>query len=150
MAFNSMTQKEIIIRQLDRAFHGPAWHGPSVIETLDKISQATASNSFQGSHTIIQLIAHMAVWRKFVTERLNGNTTYEVSEAMNFSSPTDLQNTIQELKHTQQRLLEAIKNFPEENLSDQVPTREYSFQTMLHGILHHDLYHLGQITLLNR
>jgi uncharacterized damage-inducible protein DinB len=144
------TQKEIIIRQLDRAFQGPAWHGPSVVETLDKISKAKASNSFKDSHTIIQLIAHMATWRRFVVERLHGNVTYDVSEEMNFSSPTDLQGTIQELKDTQQSLLEAIKNFPEEKLRDKVPTREYSFQTMLHGILHHDLYHLGQITLLNR
>jgi hypothetical protein len=69
---------------------------------------------------------------------------------MNFSSPTDLQSTIQELKNTQQSLLEAIKKVPEEKLSDKVLKREYSFQNMLHGILHHDLYHLGQITLLNR
>jgi uncharacterized damage-inducible protein DinB len=144
------SQKEIIIRQLDRVFKGPAWHGPSVVETLDKLSQASMSDSYKNSHTIIQLIAHMAIWRKFVVERLNGNTTYEVSEEMNFSSPTDLQITIQELKNTQQSLLEAIKNFPEEKLRDKVPTREYSFQTMLHGILHHDLYHLGQIALLNR
>jgi uncharacterized damage-inducible protein DinB len=144
------SQKEIIIRQLDRVFHGPAWHGPSVVETLDKISLSSASHSFKDSHTIIQLIAHMATWRKFVVERLNGNTTYEVSEEMNFSSPTDLQSTIQELKNTQQSLLEAIKRFPEEKLREKVPTREYSFQTMLHGILHHDLYHLGQIALLNR
>jgi hypothetical protein len=31
-----------------------------------------------------------------------------------------------------------------------VPSREYSFQTMLHGIVHHELYHLGQIALLKR
>jgi hypothetical protein len=92
----------------------------------------------------------MATWRKFVIERLNGNTTYEVSEEVNFASPTDLSSTIQELKLTQQNLLNAIKNFPEEKLREKVPTREYSFQTMLHGILHHDLYHLGQIALLNR
>lgn len=145
-----MTQKEIILRQLERTFNGPAWHGPSVVETLDKISKTTASNSFKDSHTIIQLIAHMATWRKFVVERLNGNTTYEVSEEMNFPSPADLQSAIEELKSTQQSLLQAIKNFPEEKLRDKVNTREYSFQTMLHGILHHDLYHLGQITLLNR
>jgi uncharacterized damage-inducible protein DinB len=144
------SQKEIIVRQLDRAFNGPAWHGPSVMETLNKISNTTASNSFKDSHTIIQLIAHMATWRRFVIERLNGNTTYEVSEEMNFYSPPDLPSTIQELTNTQQNLLEAIKNFPEEKLRNKVPTREYSFQTMLHGILHHDLYHLGQITLLNR
>jgi uncharacterized damage-inducible protein DinB len=143
-------QLNMIIRQLDRTFNGPAWHGPSVIETLDKITAAHAQNQFKDSHTVIQLIAHMATWKKFVAEHVKGNAGYDVSEAMNFPSATNLTETIQRLKDSQEDLLAALKQFPEGKMKDKVPTREYSFQTMLHGIIHHDLYHLGQITLLNR
>jgi uncharacterized damage-inducible protein DinB len=143
-------KKEIIIRQLERVFNGPAWHGPSITEALEKISEANASNHFKDSHTVIQLLAHMTTWRKFVAEHLKGNDTYDVKEGMNFPSPTNLKETIEQLKNGQLELVEAIKQFPEEKLKDKVPTREYSFQTMLHGILHHDLYHLGQIVLLSK
>jgi uncharacterized damage-inducible protein DinB len=145
-----MDKKEMIVRQLDRVFNGPAWHGPSIIETLDQITEAHAQNKFKDSHTLIQLIAHMATWRRFVIERLNGNAAFDVSEEQNFGAPASLQATIQQLKDTQQELVKAIENFPEERLKDKVDTRNYSFQTMLHGILHHDLYHLGQIGLLKR
>ena len=139
-----------ISRQLEQVFNGPAWHGPSVMETLNKINEANARNQFKDGHSIIQLIAHMTIWRKFVTERLKGNTTYEVSEEMSFQTPANLTETINALKNSQQELIAAIKAFPEERLKDLVPTREYSFLIMLSGILHHDLYHLGQIALLNR
>ena len=143
-------QIKIITRQLERTFNGPAWHGPSVLETLDKVTAAHSQHHFRDSHTIIQLIAHMATWRKFVAEHLKGNDEYDVKDGMNFPSPTNLNETIQQLKNTQEELMAALKQFPEEKMRDKVPTREYSFQTMLHGIIHHDLYHLGQITLLNR
>jgi uncharacterized damage-inducible protein DinB len=145
-----MNTKEMLIRQLDRVFNGPAWHGPSVVETLNQITEAHTLNKFKDSHTLIQLIAHMATWRRFVIERLNGNGAFDVTEEQNFVTPTDLLETIQLLKNTQQELVMAIENFPEERLKDKVDSRNYSFQTMLHGILHHDLYHLGQIGLLKR
>lgn len=145
-----MTQKEIILRQLQRAFEGPAWHGPSITEILDRVSPDNVNNSFENSHTIIQLIAHMTVWRQFVIDRLVGKNPYEVTEEMNFQSPTDLESTKRRLNITQQSLVKAIADFPDDRLREKVPTREYSFQTMLHGILHHDLYHIGQIALLAR
>src|SRR5690349_13058707 len=101
---NSM-QIKIITRQLERTFNGPAWHGPSVLETVDKVTAGYAHNQFKDSHTIIQLIAHMTTWRKFVAEHLKGNDGYEVKDDMNFPSPTTLYETIQQLKATQEELL---------------------------------------------
>ena len=143
-------QRKIIIKQLERVFNGPAWHGPSVVETLDALKEESKNSSFKNSHTIIELIGHMTTWRKFVIERLKGNSEYAVSDEMNFPTSSDLAQTIQHLKNTQQELIDAIQSFPEDRLIEKVTDKEYSFQTMLHGILHHDLYHLGQIVLLNR
>jgi hypothetical protein len=38
----------------------------------------------------------------------------------------------------------------EEDLAEQVPGKEHSVYTMLHGIIQHDLYHAGQIALLKK
>lgn len=143
-------QIKIIIRQLERVFNGPAWHGPSVAETLDTLVEETKKSSFKNSHTILELIGHMTAWRKFVIARLKGDEAYSVSDEMNFPSQTDLTKTIKQLKDSQQELISAIGSFPEDRLKEKVAGKEYSYQTMLHGILHHDLYHLGQIGLLNR
>jgi len=143
-------QTKILIKQLERVFNGPAWHGPSVVETLSAIAEVNKNSSFKNSHTILELIAHMTAWRKYVIEALSGNDTYTVTDEMNFPKPSDLSSAITELKSTQAQLINCISDFDEVRLTEKVPGKPYSFQTMLHGILHHDLYHLGQLVILNR
>src|SRR5688572_19533455 len=112
-----MKLKEIIT-QLENIFAGPAWHGPSLLEVLDKIEQNHAFNSHKSSHSIIEIIGHMVTWRNFVTEKLKGNDTFDVSEEMNFPKSTDLTLAISSLKASQQSLIQAISSFPEERLKE--------------------------------
>jgi hypothetical protein len=43
-----------------------------------------------------------------------------------------------------------LEKTPNEKLQEVVPGRKYKFFTMIHGIIHHDLYHTGQIVLLKK
>jgi uncharacterized damage-inducible protein DinB len=45
------------------------------------------------------------------------------------------------------RLEEKIRNFPLEDLAKQVPGRDYPYETLLHGIVQHAIYHSGQIAM---
>jgi uncharacterized damage-inducible protein DinB len=143
-------QIELIKKQLERTFNGPAWYGPPIMDALSKIKQGQAANTHKDSHSIIEIIGHMTAWRDFVVKRLTGDNDFEVSDEMNFPKLDDLALAIAALQASQQSLIEAISSFPEERLKEKVGGRSYSFQAMLHGIIHHDLYHLGQISLLNR
>lgn len=142
--------KTEIINQLSNLFDGYVWYGPTILETINQVRPEAASNHYRDSHSIQELIEHMASWRRFVIEKLNGNHQYEVTEETNFTSSKNLSDSIQKLKATQVELMDAIRKFPEDRLSETVPSREYTFQFMLTGIAQHDLYHLGQIALLNR
>ena len=135
---------------LEKSFKGPAWHGPSVQEALEGITPKVMSNKISDSHSIIELVAHMTTWRNFVTKRLSGDATYEVSNEENFPLATDWKKTLDDLKKSQETLLAALKAFPENKLFTTVPTRKYDFYTMLHGIIQHDIYHIGQIVLLKK
>ena len=44
-------------------------------------------------------------------------------------------------------LEEKIRNFPIEDLAKQVPGRNYPYETLLHGIVEHAIYHSGQIAM---
>ena len=56
-----------------------------------------------------------------------------------------------ELSLSQEELItELEKREDDEFLEEIVPGREYDFYTMLHGILQHDLYHSGQISILKK
>jgi hypothetical protein len=56
------------------------------------------------------------------------------------------------LEETQDELLKAVEALPLERLEEQVTwTKEpFSYYSILHGIIHHDLYHIGQINLIRK
>ena len=140
------TQK--IISLLKNSFDGPAWHGPAVMEVLTTVSPKIVTKKISASHSIIELVMHMTAWRNFVTKRLQGDNKFEVSEQENFPKGTDWPRALKALQHSQDELVKAIDQFPEEKLTAIVPTRTYNFYTMLYGITQHDIYHTGQIVLL--
>lgn len=142
---------ERIVRLLEKTFEKQPWYGPSMMTVLDLKPEITGSR--QGNaHSIIELVQHMTSWRIFATKRLQGDTSYEVSEEMNFPKPITWEAAIKNLRSSQQALVEATKKFPEERLRELVPskTQKYTYYTLLHGIIQHDIYHLGQIAYIQK
>jgi uncharacterized damage-inducible protein DinB len=143
-------EKEKIIGLLKTSFRGPAWHGPAVMEALTDISPAIALKSVSGLHSIIELVMHMTVWRDFVTKRLMGDSSFEVTESTNFPKGSDWFACVRDLEASQEKLLSALSSFGENRMSEIVATRTYDYFTMLNGIIQHDIYHTGQIVLIKK
>jgi uncharacterized damage-inducible protein DinB len=66
------------------------------------------------------------------------------------SDENSWQKDLQVLENSQQALLLALNRMNDGNLGEIVSGREYTFYTLLHGIIQHDLYHIGQIALLKK
>lgn len=150
-------ERDNIIALLRQTFEGGAWHGPSVIEAIENISPEQATLRLPSpvgnrTHSIIELVSHMTSWRLYVVHKLLGDATYEVTPEMNFPSATDWPEAAHNLRTSQERLLEALSSMPASRLEEQVPGREppLTFYTLVHGIIHHDLYHAGQIMIIRR
>ena len=145
------SHKESVLKLLQRTFVKGAWHGPSAMEVLDDVTQEIAMHRLSNSHSIIELVAHMTAWRKFVIGKLRG-VDYEVDDARNFPLATDWVSTYRELQISQEELLAAINNSVEDHWAELVPhaSYKYTYLTLLHGIIHHDLYHIGQISLIKK
>jgi uncharacterized damage-inducible protein DinB len=146
------TETEKIVSLLKRTFERGAWHGPSVKEVLKGIDGTLALKRLNNTHSIIELVAHMTSWRRYVINRLQENNSFVVSDEQNFPKRDDWDNVLQELEESQQQLLELIEKFPVYKLSELVPVSEqnYTYYTLLNGIIHHDVYHAGQIMLIKR
>lgn len=146
--------RQEIIELLRRSFDGAAWHGPSVMEILRKVAIDQLGNQIGDSHTLIELVEHMTAWRRFAIEKLRGNTTYDVNDAANFPvvSPNEESwlITLQQFEDSQLQLLEQLEQLDESRLEQVVEGRNYSYSVLLHGLIHHDVYHLGQIVLLRK
>ena len=145
------THKESIIKLLDRTFNKGAWHGPSVMEVLDDVTQEVAMHRLKNSHSIIALVGHMTTWRTFVVDKLQG-VHYEVDDSRNFPVATNWLSALADLRSSQEQLVDAIRNSDELQWGELVPhgSYKYTFLTLLHGIIHHDLYHIGQISLIKK
>lgn len=147
-----MSELQNIARLLKRTYEKSAWHGPSAKEVLQQVSANNARKRLPGTHSIIELVTHMTAWRNFTIAKLLSDDPYSVTDEMNFPSSSDWEEALTELEKSQVRLLDAIAAFRESRLHDKVPntSHSYSFYTLLHGIIHHDVYHIGQIMLINK
>ena len=144
------TEIQRLIDTLSHTFEKNAWHGPAVLEVVEEVNADQANQRVGDSHSILELVMHMTAWRNFVCEKIEGNAEYDVNEAMNFPTEGSWTKAVEALKKSQTRLMKLLEQFPLEKLEEKVPGRPFKFSVMLHGIIHHDLYHTGQIVLLKK
>jgi uncharacterized damage-inducible protein DinB len=144
-----------ITNMLREIYEGGPWHGPSITKVLSDISPQQALSVLQDSHNIIELVLHMTAWRNFVIRRLEGDERYEVSEDENFKIITNVTDEAWEtakkaLAKSQKKLITLLSQCYDDQLLKTVANRSYNYYVLLHGILQHDVYHLGQMALLKK
>ena len=141
---------------LNASFHGGAWHGPSVLEAVKNITAEEASYKSPTVHTAAELIYHITSWRIFALKRLQGDFEYQIdTEKKNFGSAPkidkfELETLLMELSLSHDELIKELDGKKDEQLNEIVEGSEYDFYTLIHGIVHHDIYHTGQIILLKK
>jgi len=151
-----MREMERMANQLQRAFECNAWHGPALMETLAGLTAADAqSRPIATAHTIWEMVQHLSTWKEIVARRLAGERIDDVTADVDWpavadSSESGWAETLQHLRDTQQKLMEAVKVFDPMRLMCSVPGTDYTYYVMIHGIPQHDDYHAGQISLLKR
>ncbi|PYY15751.1 MAG: hypothetical protein DMG60_16710 [Acidobacteria bacterium] len=137
--------------------NGEAWHGPALKPLLNDITAEQASRPpVIGRHSILQLVLHIAYWEQIELRRFLG----EVVDAP-LNTPDDWpsnraitdeewQAVLSRLQASHAALYNAIQRSTDEQLRQQVPSRNHDNYTLLHGTIHHCIYHTAQIALLKR
>ena len=150
-----MKETERIRDQLQRAFVGDAWHGPSVLEILENVTASqAATRPIAGAHSIWELVLHIKAWSDACRRRLAGDRA-ELADVENFPAIDDTsdeawQNTQTSLRESHQRLNEAIAAVDEKRLDEPILEGMPSVYITLHGAVQHSLYHAGQIAILKK
>lgn len=142
-----------IANHLKEAFEGNNWSDVNVKDSLTGITLGEATTVTKASpNTIADLLYHITFYNKAICERLRGNEPV-INEANGFDTPrlTSEEDWIQ-LKNnafnTVQQLVDRIRNFPDNKLSEENPPGKGTFYKKLHGVIEHNYYHLGQIVIL--
>ena len=154
-----MNQIQQIALLNQRSFSGPAWHGLSVEEIVDGISaEQAAAQPALGKFSIWQHLLHMIFWKDKLTDAMRGEPMPRSSQIQpedNWPTIADTgeaawQQTLFELRAGQQRFQDALADFSDSRLSDNVEGRDYDFAFAMHSLPCHDTYHAAQIVLLKK
>ena len=151
-----MNKSERIRHQLEIAYRGPAWHGPSLLENLDGVSASTAAAyPIATAHSIWETVNHIAAWIKAANRMIERNQYISLQGEEDWppvddTSETAWNRTIADLDRAHQDLSTVIEKLPENQLGKMIPGRDYTFYVVLHGLVQHNVYHTGQIGLLRK
>ncbi|MEP3207901.1 MAG: DinB family protein [Maribacter sp.] len=150
------SQLEIIIHNLKESFDGKPWYGIPVMEKLNAVPWQIVNDKVYGDKSIAVLVQHIINWRIFVWKKLEGDSVYNIIidgendwdniYINNEEEWNTLKNTLQK---TQDKLLQILDKKTDQLLEEQVPGKAYAFGPILTSIAQHDIYHLGQIAMLN-
>jgi uncharacterized damage-inducible protein DinB len=135
-----------------------AWHGPSLVASLRDVLPVVAEARLSpNTHSIAEIVYHVTTWRIFVARKLQGDKEFDIRTADKdwkvFGMVDEFEwETLQmELSLSQDELVTALEQVENDAyLEELVPGKNYSFYTLLHGIIHHDLYHAGQVSLIKK
>ena len=152
-----MTEIERILDQLKRAYEGSAWHGPSVREALEGVTAEQAhTRTLQNAHTIWELAHHIAVWENAVRRRLEGDRAQialaspEDWPPISDQSEAAWEQAKAALDRGHRALCDAIARVSESSLDEPILEGMSTVYVTLHGIIQHNLYHAGQISMLKK
>lgn len=141
-----------IAEQLKEAYEGEPWFGKSAARLLADTTTAEAFEKPAGQHSILELVWHMVNWKRFAINRLRKDTDagvqiFEEQDwlQLDHADKRLWQQGLDMYQQAHNELVEVVQQQTDDLLPQQVPERVYKYQALLHGILHHDVYHLGQI-----
>jgi uncharacterized damage-inducible protein DinB len=157
-----MREVDRIADQIQRAYDGDAWHGPSVRAALDGVDVATANaRPLRHGHTICELVLHLTAWTREVARRLRTGVAQDPEEgdwpAGGASTDAEWQSLIGALDRANAELVEAIRASDDGQLEQRIGDARdpalgsgVSRYVTLHGVAQHHTYHAGQISLLKK
>ena len=143
---------ENIIGQLRDIQSGITWYDDNFEKKIASLAEEKAfERPIPEIHSVAELISHIWVWRMDTIKKFKGlqsNLTIESSE--NWKSNEELriigwEKLKSDLTKSQIELTNLLADKTDDYLENNKYEGKYSLKYMVEGIIHHDLYHLGQI-----
>lgn len=155
-----MTTGEKLEQQLQNVLSGHPWYGYPVYRILEEVTFETAYEKPAGaSHNIIEILLHMISWTEEVLDNLNGKEAgLPVSgdwPPVGDPDEEKLKLYIDDLKLVNVNLIGVIRNFPEDQWTQQIIDHRgtepvVTYEELVTGLIQHHIYHSAQIALLKR
>ena len=155
-----MTTAEKLEQELQKVLSGQPWYGEPIYTILSKITFESAYEKPSDSvHTIAEIVLHMFSWTEEVIDRLNEKPA-GLPLSGNWPEPgapdeQKWQLWIADLKLVNVNLVKVIRDFPEDKWDEPIIDERgdepvTTYKGLIYGFIQHQIYHAGQIALLNQ
>lgn len=157
-----MAEVDRILDQLQRAYDGDAWHGPSLSDALDGVDARLAvRRPIAEGHNIAEIVRHATTWTREITRRLRTGVAQDLESPdwvdTNAATDDEWAAWLDALDAAHEEISAQIKQLTDADLDgiigderDRALGSGISRYVMLHGLVQHHVYHAGQISLLRK
>ena len=155
-----------IIDLYENSFRGDpmAWHASSTMQLLkDTTAEQAQKDLIKGIHSIWELVDHLTFYEKIVIKTLEGATFPIFMNGEEWPPRDDYSEeawneSLHQLEVVHDKLVDAIKGLHQKTLGESVkmdsmwpePWLSTTYYELLHGMLHHKIYHTAQIAVLQK
>lgn len=147
---------ENIIQQYQEVQNGKLWIGSTYNSKLNQVNESLVfTRPIEGLHSIAEIISHLTLWRKETILKIQtgkGSKTDDCEEnwlTNDKLEPLGWTYIKAEYDKTLSELIDLLKSKDDEFLNelyyDTDFKGDYEYRFVIHGMLHHDIYHLGQL-----
>jgi uncharacterized damage-inducible protein DinB len=150
-----MSEAKFLSDQIRVTYEGDSWHGPSVMKTLEGVDYKQARTKLlQGRHSIWELVDHINIWMSEASWAVENRRIYDSKSVKDWlpmgQTEKDWRESVERLRLTVARLVDSFSNWRIEDF-DRIPDgARYSYRQLLNGVIHHSVYHAGQIAILKQ
>lgn len=147
---------ENIIQQYQDVQNSKLWIGSTFTSKLNQVDESLVfTRPIEGLHSIAEIISHLTLWRKETILKIQtgqGSKTDDCEEnwlSNDKLKPLGWQHLKSEYDKSLTELIDLLKSKDDKFLNqlyyDTDFKGDYPYSFVLYGMLHHDLYHLGQL-----
>lgn len=146
-----------LIRSLSEIFEGEPWYGESVMRKLENVPYVIGYKTcIPESHSAAQIVGHLIAWKNYAVEKLKYNKAYNIEidsdqdwPNIEVHSQEEWEALKRKLVSTQGKIYELLNEKEDDSfLKEKVSGRSYNMEYLLNGLIQHDIYHIGQIGLI--
>ena len=145
-----------IIQQLEEVQNGKLWIGSNFDDKLESIENDSAFlRPINSLHSVAEIISHLTLWRKETILKIQtgqGSKTDDCEENWQTNDQLRLigwQAIKSNYDNTLSKLIELLKSKNDDFLKELYYDTDfkgyYPYRFVINGMLHHDIYHLGQL-----
>ncbi|WP_316633595.1 DinB family protein [uncultured Flavobacterium sp.] len=150
-----MSESKRVSNLYQSIYNGNPWLEVTLADTLKDVTAAQAYKKINPNlNTIWEIVNHLIQWRKNILRRVQGEiiTTPDHNYFVPIldSSEPAWEQSLQNLAKSQESWTTCLSDFNDADFEKIDHNNNHNFYEDIHGIIQHDVYHLGQIVILKK